>query len=540
MVSAPWLSPFKKAHYVAAFFAWTTVLAFSTGCATKNSSSHIGCDSESPCSAGQICIASTCVPLCSSDADCQTTQICDLSNSSICMDCTNCRLVPEIGAINGTGSPDNTPGHASAHIVNTILVTGNHLSGGQVQLIRNTNEVVRLAAASDPSDTAIEAVLPANLTAGDYTLSVVNQAGRDSTQATLLQGERGPAGLYLAGDGIDVNGDTISVVFATNSNPSSGTSTDVARADHDHNALYPLQSEFDALLTAHSDLVTQVASNNTSLTNSITSLGNRITAIEETDLPNLTASLDTTNANLATLNSNYPANRIVHIDFANPQSYNVATCTATTVNDLSSNGTNFTLNWTPTSGDCGNGSDKYLTISNTGSHSITTASAFTIPPFAFTVEIVMALSSYNNTNRCDIYHGSTQTTHNKLHFCLRNANKRFDMDEYSSSVTTQNDGTSADYNFVDGTKYHFTLIHKSTGQYAIYINGVLQNQKYPASIGNYLANSQFLTIASFGTNNKLYMFRIWDNELLPSAILTNYCASVAAPNPKTGTICEGH
>ncbi len=106
--------------------------------------------------------------------------------------------------MNGTGTADSDTTHASKHLADRLVVTGQNLVGAALNLAGGGRDV-ELVACGTPTNEQLEVLLPNDVAAGTYTLTATNQAGSCSTTVTLLQGEKGDQGLagsYVIGDGL--------------------------------------------------------------------------------------------------------------------------------------------------------------------------------------------------------------------------------------------------------------------------------------------------------------------------------------------------
>lgn len=173
-----------------------------------------GCSTNTDCPAGEVCAEGRCQVVCISDAQCDGDLACI---GDVCAACDGCRDVPEITAVDGTGSPDERPEQAQHHVIDRLVMRGRNLQGASVTL-RGAGQdgPRRLELCATPTDGELTVQLPSDVRAGDtYTLNVANQAGSCSTEVTLLQGEQGPPGEYTAGEGIRIQDGTLSVKFGT-------------------------------------------------------------------------------------------------------------------------------------------------------------------------------------------------------------------------------------------------------------------------------------------------------------------------------------
>lgn len=194
------------------FLAAFLPLAFSlVGCGRGAVSIATGkaCSSERPCPNGFSCLESVCSPeQCTALDDCPGGYICSTvtskcerlceSNSQcdgrccsagVCQDCSS-SAPPEITAVDGTGSPDGAQGYGSQRLRDRLVIRGNNLAGATAKLIGSAGTHT-LAPCSSPTDTELQVRLPEDVSAGDYTLSVMNQAGECNASLTLLRGEPG-------------------------------------------------------------------------------------------------------------------------------------------------------------------------------------------------------------------------------------------------------------------------------------------------------------------------------------------------------------
>ena len=165
----------------------TVALVVALGCSCQASDSG-DCSSTDDCSPGEVCINSSCEQVCRSDADCGDGRICV---TDVCQ--TGVReAAPVITSIDADGTPDHAPGHAGHHIYRRLTVLGEHLEGSAAFLddggARHELEVCSSSASR------LEVTLPADLSPGTHTLSVVTQGGQCDATLPVLQGETGPAG----------------------------------------------------------------------------------------------------------------------------------------------------------------------------------------------------------------------------------------------------------------------------------------------------------------------------------------------------------
>mgnify|MGYP006270937315 CR=1 FL=1 len=202
------------------------VLAFGTGCKPESAED---CSSVQQCPAGQVCIDGQCQEVCNNDLQCQGELVCV---DGTCSQCENCRAIPEVTRIDGSGSQADGPAEPR-RIKSSIVLLGKNLSGSAVQLTGEGLDGQELTACGEQRDDRLEVQLPDGVSPGEYNLRVVNQAGSCGADVTVLKGEKGEPGSYVIGDGLQLQGEEeLSVEFAGN-----GTAATVARSDHTHDAI---------------------------------------------------------------------------------------------------------------------------------------------------------------------------------------------------------------------------------------------------------------------------------------------------------------
>lgn len=181
----------------------------SVACQPGGTSSSAECSSNQDCEAGNICSAGTCELVCASDNQCPDDEAC---LDGICQPCDGCRDVPEVTSINGTGSEDQNPDHASQHLRGRLVLRGRNLEGASVEISGGSYDGQELELCEPGTFDRLEVGLPADVAATTYTLTVSNQAGSCSSEVTLLQGEPGE---YTVGQGLQQNGDELAVEFGS-------------------------------------------------------------------------------------------------------------------------------------------------------------------------------------------------------------------------------------------------------------------------------------------------------------------------------------
>ncbi|MBI5508643.1 MAG: hypothetical protein HY903_07810 [Deltaproteobacteria bacterium] len=155
------------------------------------------CDSSSPstsCPAGEVFVDGGCRRVCHVDVACLAGEACI---ADVCQACANCRIVPQVDGVDGTGTADGATGHAAHHLNATasVVLVGQNLDGASVRLSGAGHPEVDLLACGEQTSTRLEVALPADVVAGSqYILTVMNQAGACTTQVTVLQGEKGAKG----------------------------------------------------------------------------------------------------------------------------------------------------------------------------------------------------------------------------------------------------------------------------------------------------------------------------------------------------------
>ncbi|MCK5688474.1 hypothetical protein KAI87_04345, partial [Myxococcota bacterium] len=166
-----------------------------TGCSSGAGSSNLDCESNSDCDPGEVCVDGGCNHLCNSDSQCASDMTCI---QGVCQECSNCREVPSVYSIDGTGSPDGGT-HADNHLTNALLINGTNLAGSSVVLSGGDYQSLELEHCTLSTDTQLLVQVPENFTEGSYTLHIANQAGSCDASITVLQGEEGLAGSYEIG-----------------------------------------------------------------------------------------------------------------------------------------------------------------------------------------------------------------------------------------------------------------------------------------------------------------------------------------------------
>jgi hypothetical protein len=149
------------------------------------------CVTYKDCAGGEVCVDGKCATICMKTSQCPEGQVCD--KNACVPDTTPSPDAPVITSIEGTGSSDDTPGHTTRHLKDRIIVNGERLKDAVATLtgINPVRAAVTLAPCLDGTDTRLEVALPTEIVAGEYQLSVANQAGVCNANLNLLQGEPG-------------------------------------------------------------------------------------------------------------------------------------------------------------------------------------------------------------------------------------------------------------------------------------------------------------------------------------------------------------
>jgi cysteine-rich repeat protein len=161
-----------------------------------------GCDAGSRIEPGWSCAGqpSACLAAaCDDDLDCESGAVCNAGSCGAGLRAG----APLIASVDGDGPASPTVG--AAHVFeHEILVEGTNLAGARLALLDSGGRRID-AEVSSSSDTLVALCLPSSLAAGDYTLSVANQAGACSATLPVLRGLPGTDGLDGAAgrDGAD-------------------------------------------------------------------------------------------------------------------------------------------------------------------------------------------------------------------------------------------------------------------------------------------------------------------------------------------------
>lgn len=155
------------------------------------------CASSEQCAAGQVCSDEICRTVCDIDNDCGLQSECV---AGACTELSVSTLPPVVTAIDGTGTVDGTPGQAERHLRDRLVILGERLWGANVRLtgVNPASVSVPLTPCGRGSNSRLEMALPPGIVPGEYTLSVVNQAGGCDATLRLLQGEPGPSAVVDA------------------------------------------------------------------------------------------------------------------------------------------------------------------------------------------------------------------------------------------------------------------------------------------------------------------------------------------------------
>ncbi len=189
------------------------VIIAASGIAACSDKAPVGtpCSVDNSCPGGTPCVSGTCVPeSCTGNAECPAGWLCLQSDcAEMCINTADCTrgccingqcadpcptAAPVIADVDGTGSPDVTPDHASYHLDDRIIVTGQHLTGATFQLANAAGGTAVLAHCDVTADTddRVALALPTAIAVGEYTLTAVNQNQQVcSVGLHLLQGEPG-------------------------------------------------------------------------------------------------------------------------------------------------------------------------------------------------------------------------------------------------------------------------------------------------------------------------------------------------------------
>ncbi len=157
-----------------------------------------------------------CLRLCNSDLDCERPCQNNGPEGEICTEglCQpGCReRLPTILSLdgNGTENPDGDSATSPHHLMTGLKVFGTDLDGSAVSILGPGLSETVLAVAEGRTRFQMEVCLPPTLTAGAYTLRVVNGAGEACGDFELIQGPQGDPGSYSAGAGITIDNGTIS------------------------------------------------------------------------------------------------------------------------------------------------------------------------------------------------------------------------------------------------------------------------------------------------------------------------------------------
>jgi len=170
------------------------VLAATLGLANCSSKSpgSTGCEANRDCKAGEVCLGSDCAQVCRVTSDCRTQCATCVCRGGACQPGGQSGSAPVIDRIDAEGSVDPDPTHVGHRTDGTMLVSGSALSGAEVYLTDGTNRI-DLEVCND-TESELTVLLPPTLAAGNYGLTVANQAGTCSGSLGLLKGEDGAPG----------------------------------------------------------------------------------------------------------------------------------------------------------------------------------------------------------------------------------------------------------------------------------------------------------------------------------------------------------
>ncbi|MBI5507709.1 MAG: hypothetical protein HY903_03035 [Deltaproteobacteria bacterium] len=157
---------------------------------TGNGGQGSACVKDSDCNSGVLCISGTCQAVCIYDSNCEPGNVC---RNGSCVPGTPTGEAPIIETANGSGSIDVTGGHTERHLMDRLVVTGQHLLGAEATLtgIDPPRAATNLVACNAGTDTRVELALPTDIVKGSYLLTFSNQAGACNANLSLLQGEPG-------------------------------------------------------------------------------------------------------------------------------------------------------------------------------------------------------------------------------------------------------------------------------------------------------------------------------------------------------------
>lgn len=145
--------------------------------ATSCSSKSGECEANSDCAAGEVCVSSSCVVVCTADRHCDDDMICE---GGRCIP-INEPVAPEIVAVRGNDPTDAT------RVLDGVIVEGRNLSKAGFALANTDYVLDPIAVAND----RVELLFPPDIDYGEYVLVASNQVGSDQVTLTFpgLTGE---------------------------------------------------------------------------------------------------------------------------------------------------------------------------------------------------------------------------------------------------------------------------------------------------------------------------------------------------------------
>jgi len=174
----------------------------------------IVCNQTSDCAAGMVCEGNICQLVCIEDDSCLEDFLCEEGK---CQPDAS----PRLGAVWGNGS-DSCPGAAGARcFADGLVVDGHNLADAQLEL-QGARTWMLARTPGVHTHQRVTVMLPTDLVEGSYTLTALNQAGSDQQTLTILKGEPGDPGSYVAGVGVTIVDDTISADIGTSAGQVAG------------------------------------------------------------------------------------------------------------------------------------------------------------------------------------------------------------------------------------------------------------------------------------------------------------------------------
>ncbi|MFC1609385.1 hypothetical protein ACFL6C_00365 [Myxococcota bacterium] len=151
------------------------------------------------CPAGEVEYDGACRQVCTNT--CTESGMC--CHDAVCLPCSG--QPPVVSHVDGSGSPDTSGGeHGEKHIRDRLLISGQYLSDATAILVGQPP--LAASHALNPclpaTEDQLQVSLPTDLEAGDYALTVTNQAGSCDVDLRILQGEPTHVDACAAGSSI--------------------------------------------------------------------------------------------------------------------------------------------------------------------------------------------------------------------------------------------------------------------------------------------------------------------------------------------------